>query len=412
MKQKAQAALEYLMTYGWALILIAVVAGVLIYVTSSSAGGVTCQSKSQGIILKESTFATGNDTVGFTFQNASGNSITLAVDCVSETDGSLIKESDGSDIACGPASVAAGGEFTVQNLDSDASGSFSSATATISYTTAGGLPAKATITCSGTVTGETEECQLTEETETTCNDSIDNDCDGATDCSDTDCDTNPACAVEGLVARWRFSEGSGTFVGDSSGNANNGTLYGADWVSECPNGSCLSFNGTGDYVQMGYNNPSSSEIAGDKLTVEAWVKPSTVSGSGQILIKNGPINFLRSGDKLVGGVHTNEMYWPTATGNISLSTNWTHVAMVYNGSNISLYVNGAFDNSAIANGNLSGDGCVEVGRYNNAHCGSGIMYYFNGLMDEVSIYNKALTPAEICGECNDYAADAGVTCNC
>ena len=150
-KGGGQSGLEYLMTYGWSLIVVAAVIGVVVFVTLEAGGGVVCKSQSAQLVLKEWTFASGNDSVGFSLQNASANTITLESDCVSASDGVNIKEGDGSDVACSPASVGVGETFTVQNLDSDADGSFTLGSAVVSFTTAGGLPAKASISCSGSV---------------------------------------------------------------------------------------------------------------------------------------------------------------------------------------------------------------------------------------------------------------------
>src|SRR5208337_5675022 len=56
----------------------------------------------------------------------------------------------------------------------------------------------------------------------------------------------------GLVGWWRFDEGSGTIAGDSSGNGNNGTIYGATWVTG-KYGDALSFDGASNYVSIPYN---------------------------------------------------------------------------------------------------------------------------------------------------------------
>ena len=154
MDKRGQSALEYLMTYGWALIVIAIVIGVLIFVTSSTSGGIVCQSGSPNMVLKETSFNPGASGVGFTLQNATSGTITVVADCVATTgvDGFYISGSDGAD-ECTDANTTVGGTFTVQNLDGAATGtgSFTGGTATVNYTTAGKLPASVTINCSGTI---------------------------------------------------------------------------------------------------------------------------------------------------------------------------------------------------------------------------------------------------------------------
>jgi hypothetical protein len=73
-----------------------------------------------------------------------------------------------------------------------------------------------------------------------------------------------------LVGSWHLDEGSGTIAYDSSGNGNDGAIYGATWTTG-KNGSALEFDGVDDYVNCG-NDPSLN-IA-DEITVIAWIYPT------------------------------------------------------------------------------------------------------------------------------------------
>jgi len=78
MNTKGQAALEYLMTYGWALIVIAIVVGVLIFIVSSPTSGVTCNSSDPAKILFKSSNILGTAaTSEIQLQNATGGNITI-----------------------------------------------------------------------------------------------------------------------------------------------------------------------------------------------------------------------------------------------------------------------------------------------------------------------------------------------
>ena len=144
MNSKGQSALEYLMTYGWALIVIAIVIGVLIFVTSSSTGGVTCQSTGTQLVLKEWSVTTGNNGVGLVLQNATGGTI------------SSIEATTGGDFSGESASVAgsttAGANVVIPNLSGPtARGSFDDGNVNVNFTTAGGLDSNVVVRCSGSV---------------------------------------------------------------------------------------------------------------------------------------------------------------------------------------------------------------------------------------------------------------------
>ena len=75
--------------------------------------------------------------------------------------------------------------------------------------------------------------------------------------------------TQDLVGYWKFDEGNGSVAGDSSGLGNDGTIYGASWVSSSPDGStALSFDGIDDYVKV--PDDFSLDLTGD-MTIEAWV---------------------------------------------------------------------------------------------------------------------------------------------
>ena len=205
--------------------------------------------------------------------------------------------------------------------------------------------------------------------------------------------------ASGLVAAYGFDEASGNTVQDLSGNQLAGTIVGATRVPGGMYGGALSFNGSTSYVELG--NPAALQLTGS-MTVEAWVKAAAnPSNDGEIVAKSsdsgwilkttpdtGPETF---GFRLsVNSSTTAQRYSTTVR---SLNT-WYHVAGVYDASSqtLSTYVNGVLDSGTLR-------GVVPASQYNpsvNVNIGrraSG--YYFNGLIDEVRIYNRALSQAEI-----------------
>lgn len=88
--------------------------------------------------------------------------------------------------------------------------------------------------------------------------------------SETPSEPTPTSSFPGsLLGWWKFDEGSGTVAADASGNGNDGTIFGATWISS-PDGSALSFNGAGQYVDCGY---SEALRPINNLTIEMWIKP-------------------------------------------------------------------------------------------------------------------------------------------
>jgi methionine-rich copper-binding protein CopC len=199
-------------------------------------------------------------------------------------------------------------------------------------------------------------------------------------------------STTGLVAAFDFNAGSGTTVTDASSSHNNGTITNATWVSNGQFGGALSFNGTNSWVTI----PSSSSLnLSSGMTLEAWVKPATATGYGSVLFKETSGGDTYSLYSVTGNsqppaayINTNTVvYGPSA---LSLA-GWSHLAATYDGTNLSLYVNGNLVNTTTTTiGPIqSSTGALRIG--GNSVYGD----YFNGLIDEVRVYNRALNQGEI-----------------
>ena len=206
----------------------------------------------------------------------------------------------------------------------------------------------------------------------------------------------------GLCGYWSFNELTGASVLDYSGNENTGTLkptYPSDVPSRIDSinkkfGKALSFNGSSAYVDCGSDN--SINIVGD-LTLSAWIN-RTMIGFMEIVANgldgaNGyrflivpTTHFLRF-DTLGGGIRKNTL-GKTAIG----TAHWYNVVAVLSGTTASLYVNGIDEHAtSVTHDNLvAATRPVLIGIYSTLAIGA-----FNGLIDEVRIYNRALSPAEI-----------------
>jgi hypothetical protein len=85
---------------------------------------------------------------------------------------------------------------------------------------------------------------------------------------------------DGIIAHYKFNEGSGKILKDISGNGNDGKIVGAVYVPS-PRGKALRFDGKDDYVNIG--NAPSLNLTGD-LTIIAWIKPTELSGNNRIIL--------------------------------------------------------------------------------------------------------------------------------
>jgi hypothetical protein len=219
--------------------------------------------------------------------------------------------------------------------------------------------------------------------------------------------TNPPPA-SGLAAAYGFNEGSGTAVTDASGNGDTGTINGATWTASGKYGKALSFNGTSSYVNLG--NPASLKLTGS-MTLEAWVLATgNPADDGQIIaksdsyapsvgwqLKTTPDTGVRTFGIGVSpdGSAITQRYSKTV---LALNT-WYHVAGVYNASaqTLDIYVNGVLDDGVLS-GTVPGaqfdpNQNVTVGKRSGG-------FYFKGMIDEVRVYNRALTQAQIQNDLN------------
>jgi hypothetical protein len=199
-------------------------------------------------------------------------------------------------------------------------------------------------------------------------------------------------APPGLVAAYNFNEGSGSTVTDLSGNGNTGTISGATWTTSGKFGGALSFNGSNSWVTV---NDSASLDLTNGVTLEAWVKPALVSSWQAVVIKEQPSGLSYAlyansdHNSPDGAVHTSvdtNLY-----GVAALAANtWTHLATSYDGGTLRLYVNGTQVSSQAVSGSLAvSTGPLRIG-------GDSVWgEYLNGVIDEVRVYNRALTPTEI-----------------
>ncbi|HYI93670.1 MAG TPA: LamG-like jellyroll fold domain-containing protein [Bryobacteraceae bacterium] len=204
----------------------------------------------------------------------------------------------------------------------------------------------------------------------------------------------------GLVAAYSFSEGTGPTTVDRSGTGSNGTLVGALWTTSGKFGNALSFNGS---ARVTVPDSSSLDLT-TGMTLMAWISPTTSANWRTVLLKETANDLAyalyASNDTNRPGVWINTTSTQSVTGPAQIPVNtWIHLAATYDGATLRLYVNGAQASSrAVTQSMLVSTGPLQIG--GNAIWGE----YFSGLIDEVRVYNRALTSAEITNAMNTAIA--------
>ena len=204
--------------------------------------------------------------------------------------------------------------------------------------------------------------------------------------------SNTTSTQSGLVAAYSFNEGSGVQTHDSSGQNNTGTIAGATWTASGRYGAALSFNGTNAWVTVADAN--SLDLT-NGLTIEAWVNPTIGSGWRSVVMKetSGGLAYAlysaNNSSRPEGYVHTSSDMGVAGTSAVALNT-WTHLALTYDGTTLRIYANGVLVKSGSAPG-LAATSASPLRIGGDSVWGE----YFKGLIDEVRVYNRALSAAEI-----------------
>ncbi len=212
-----------------------------------------------------------------------------------------------------------------------------------------------------------------------------------------------------LAGWWRFSEGSlenGSTLYDYSGYGNDGVVYANDSSGGSRDISTAAgyfgrggeFDGNGDYVDVG--NDSSLNV--NHITVSAWVKTS-VNNSGRIVSKHGggSYGWMLARDTNPQGfqwdISINGADWNSGiTSDDFILNKWYHIVATHNGSHMRVFLDGAEDTggdyplAVVGNINFA-PASAQIGRDEN----SGDSKVFNGFIDDVMIFNRSLSEAEI-----------------
>ncbi|MCL4400013.1 LamG domain-containing protein [Patescibacteria group bacterium] len=192
----------------------------------------------------------------------------------------------------------------------------------------------------------------------------------------------------GLGGRWGFDESTGSIAYDTSGNGDNGNIIGAARASStCKISSCLVFTTNSTYVSIPTNpyvHPTSS------ISVAAWVNMATSTGTfDAVVIPSSDDYYLQAQwPKWRFYVYNQSgVYKDVFSINPITLNQWYFLVGTYDGTNVALYVNGVLQGVNPQSGSIrNSNGNLLI---------SGTGRYFNGQIDDVRIYDRALSASEV-----------------
>jgi hypothetical protein len=216
------------------------------------------------------------------------------------------------------------------------------------------------------------------------------------------------------IAYWALNEGSGVTVGDSSGNGNSGTLLtfladGGDlpmWTAQGRYCGGLFLNGQGGYVDFGFGTGDDLKITGS-MTVSAWYRYESLPASMSdmpILSKRGVPDrgwelYLDGSDgSVVFDVAIDAVNYVRQYGAASSAQAWHHLIGVYDAPNLALfvYLDGISYGPTVMDAGVQHDSQWPVHMGVAGSCPTQpCTQLFNGTIDEVRVWNVALTPIQV-----------------
>ena len=209
---------------------------------------------------------------------------------------------------------------------------------------------------------------------------------------------------KGLVGHWDMDQTSlksSTVLADRTPNANNGTLVGSPTFTTDRNNQsnkAMSYSGSGQYINSGDPTNGSLDFGSGNFTLSAWVKTNTLNSAYHCVITKNA-NSYPNYQLCINASNVFQAGYEVSVGNISralsgsLSTNtWYNTVVVADRTNgTSLYLNGILIQTVSAkSGSLDNVANLLIGR----HVGGSALDW-NGSIDDVRIYNRALSQAEV-----------------
>ncbi len=218
------------------------------------------------------------------------------------------------------------------------------------------------------------------------------------------CDGSGKCKAstlkKELIAYWKLDDNKGSTASDSSGNSNHGTLKYPAWAYGKAN-IALDFDGTKDYVDSG-NGPSFKKIT-NQISIAAWyrfdVDPYSITQSRSYIVDKGwawRLWYSASGEGSSKsdqfffdiwdwqGANTKGITWKKGT--------WYHIVCTYDGKHAVIYVDGKLNVTIAVSKKLKSSSYKVLLGADSEYGGS--KYFWNGALDEVAVWSRALTAGE------------------
>jgi hypothetical protein len=215
-----------------------------------------------------------------------------------------------------------------------------------------------------------------------------------------------APAPAGLVGWWRGENNAN----DSSGNGHNGSLNTAGSFTGGKVGQAFNFTEQNQSILLPNN---SALFPPNALTIEAWINPANYTNcvgeyrvfhTVQNLVAGYQTAITCSDQRLFGAIYNSSGNGNSVSSNTAIPAGaFTHFAVTWDGSNLRMYINGVLENTVATT-------ITTVGSHSeNPRIGNDINFGFRGQVDEVSLYNRALSATEVSAIFNAGTAGKCVT---
>jgi hypothetical protein len=227
------------------------------------------------------------------------------------------------------------------------------------------------------------------------------------------CEQPPACITppSGMVAWWPGDDDANDIAGGNNGTLHNGATFAAGMV-----GQAFSFDGLDDFVEV----TDAASLNPPAITLDAWIKPNTIKLGSRIVSKDLSTStcaepYIVYALEARGEFGNRAAFFFTTSDNVEHILSGTsviptgtfsHVAATFDGQIASIYVNGVLENTISVSGVLTNSNAPVVIGNGGGGCISEFagLIEFDGLIDEVEIFDRALTADEIAAICGAGAA--------